>query len=715
MLLLGLGWVATSLVHATAPAPITAVTVYSDQARVVRTATLEVSGVQRVELPRLPDFVDPESIRVEAQGAEVSAVEVRPASAPPFPRREARELLDTLDRLDDAIARVDTERAAHEVQLAALRRVQPAVPQDGDDASTTAPTAPLAPATWGPSASFLVDSAAKLEARIRALTEQAATLKADRSRRLEEAGQLGALSAKPGIEVAVTLAGTGQQAKVQLSYLVPGRVRWYPRYELQLQPEQQRVQVALSGRVSQETGEDWEGAKLTLSTALPSTATALPRLATWKLGPLERFIPQPRAREESPSEPPPLQPREPEPDLEAELRKQLLARAGKPAPSEPTPEPPAPPETRAEQTSGRSTLVGTLIDAASRQAVPDVVVTATSPQLQGERVVVTDAQGHYRIPDLPPGVYTLRFEKEEFRPYHRSDIQLRPNRIIRVNVELLPEQLGAVVEISGGPSIEVGSTATGVDLSRDFQARVHRARTEPPEPVIDSYMGLAPPPGWQPPRLASDLPASLAGGHDLAFTAPRAETVRSGQGERTIPLLVESWTVQVERHVFPALAPDAHLVAQLESPSRGVLPGGQAALFVGADPAGSATLDLVVPGEPFTLPLGVDRSVRPARNVRLVQSREGLISKDDVNTYEVTLEVPNPYPFPLRVRVVDQWPLSQDGQVEVKLVRTTPAAQPDEKTGELRWDLVVPPSSKQTVSFEYSLRRPKDWRLSQSP
>lgn len=716
MLLLGLGWVATSLVHVTPQAPITAVTVYSDQARVVRTATLDVSGVQRVELPRLPDFVDPESIRVEAQGAEVSSVDVRPASAPPFPRQEARELLDTLDRLDDTIARVDAERAAHEVQLAALRRVQPRVAQDGDDASTAAPTAPLAPATWGPSASFLVDSAAKLEARIRALAEQTDTLKADRSRRLTEAGQLGALPAKPGIEVAITLAGTGQQAKVQLSYLVPGRVRWYPRYELQLQPEQQRVQVALSGRVSQETGEDWEGARLTLSTALPSTATALPRLATWKLGTLERFIPQPRARQESPSEPPPLPPQEPEPDLEAELRKQLLARAGKPVPSEPAPEPPAPPKARAAQTDGRGTLTGTLIDAESRRVVPDVVVTATSPQLQGERVVVTDAQGHYRIPDLPPGVYTLRFEKEQFRRYVRSEIQLRLNRILRVNVELIPEQLGAVIEITGGsPSIDEGSTTTGVALSREFQAMVHRARTEPPEPVIDSYMGLAPPPGWQPPRLESDLPASLAGGYDLAFTAPRAETVRSGQGERTIPLLVESWPVQVERHVFPALAPDAYLVAQLKSPSRGVLPGGQAALFVGADPAGSAMLDLVVPGEPFTLPLGVDRSVRPARNVRLVQSREGLISKDDVNTYEVTLEVPNPYPFPLQVRVVDQWPLSQDGQVEVKLVRTTPAAQPDEKTGELRWDLVVPPSSKKTVSFEYSLRRPKDWRLYQSP
>ena len=191
--------------------------------------------------------------------------------------------------------------------------------------------------------------------------------------------------------------------------------------------------------------------------------------------------------------------------------------------------------------------------------------------------------------------------------------------------------------------------------------------------------------------------------------------MRSGQGERIVPLLIESWPVQVERHVFPALAADAFLVAQLKSPSRTVLPGGDASLFVGADPAGTAALKLVVPGEAFTLPLGVDPAVRTARNVRLVQAREGFISKDDINTYEVTLEVPNPYPFPIQVRVVDQWPLSQDGKVEVKLVRTSPAARQDEQKGELQWDLVVPPSSKSTVSFEYTLRRPQHWRLNQRP
>ncbi|HZI15012.1 MAG TPA: mucoidy inhibitor MuiA family protein, partial [Myxococcus sp.] len=496
MLLFGLGLVAAGLVHASTEAPITAVTVYSDRARVVRTATLNVSGTQRVELPRLPDLVDPDSIRVEAQGAEVSSVDVRPASAPPFPEADARKLLEALDGLDASILRLESESAAYKSQALAMRRVQPVVPEDAARAGPRN----AAPAAWSTAAAFLVDTTAKLEQRVLELDSRVRALKAERQRKLDEAGRLGERPRKPGIEVAVTLAGTGA-AKLQLTYMVPQRVRWYPRYELQLQPEHQRVQVAFSGNVSQDTGEDWNDAKLILSTALPSNATALPRLATWKLGTAERFIPEPVRRRELAGAPPPLPPRAQELDLEYELRWKLLSRAGKPIPTReqfaaqqqqaaaasahsfealaaqaPPYSPPPQPQSSSQSYSGsnrgatinggRGNLLGLVIDAQTRQPVPDVVVTATSPAFHGEETVVTDAQGLYRIPFLPQGVYTLRFEKEQHRPYARSDITLRTDHTLRINVELLPESLGESVEIVGAPpSIDVGSIQQGVGFS----------------------------------------------------------------------------------------------------------------------------------------------------------------------------------------------------------------------------------------------------------
>src|SRR5450755_1790394 len=107
--------------------------------------------------------------------------------------------------------------------------------------------------------------------------------------------------------------------------------------------------------------------------------------------------------------------------------------------------------------------MGTVTDAATGKPIGDVVVTATSPNLQGEEIVVTDNTGTYRIPQLPSGAYTLRLEKEQFKPYSRGDINLRSERTIRLNVQMQPESIQAeeVVVVGKSPTVDIGSTTTG--------------------------------------------------------------------------------------------------------------------------------------------------------------------------------------------------------------------------------------------------------------
>ena len=139
-----------------------------------------------------------------------------------------------------------------------------------------------------------------------------------------------------------------------------------------------------------------------------------------------------------------------------------------------------------------SVIIGTVVGADNKKPVADVVVTATSPNLQGEQVVVTDAQGQYRIPQLPPGVYTLRFDKESFRPFSRSEIQLRLDRTIRVNVELLPDSLGETIEITATPpTIDVGSTSVGMNVDQDFIKRISVNRPGGKAGATRSFESLA--------------------------------------------------------------------------------------------------------------------------------------------------------------------------------------------------------------------------------
>jgi outer membrane receptor protein involved in Fe transport len=124
---------------------------------------------------------------------------------------------------------------------------------------------------------------------------------------------------------------------------------------------------------------------------------------------------------------------------------------------------------------GSSTIIGTVLDSESRKPLADVVITATSSSLQGERVVVTDNSGAYRLPQLPSGSYTLRAESEGHRPYVRSGVQLRVDATVRVNLELLPEALEMnedLVVTARTPDVDVGSTSTGFNVSAEFARRV---------------------------------------------------------------------------------------------------------------------------------------------------------------------------------------------------------------------------------------------------
>ena len=125
-----------------------------------------------------------------------------------------------------------------------------------------------------------------------------------------------------------------------------------------------------------------------------------------------------------------------------------------------------------------SVLVGNVVDASTRTPVADVVVTATSPSLQGEQVVVTDGTGLYRVPQLPSGVYLLRYEKESYRPFSRSGIDVAADQTLRFNVELLPETAGTetVTVIGTPPTIDIGSSAIGTTVNQEFMQNLPVAR-----------------------------------------------------------------------------------------------------------------------------------------------------------------------------------------------------------------------------------------------
>ncbi len=141
---------------------------------------------------------------------------------------------------------------------------------------------------------------------------------------------------------------------------------------------------------------------------------------------------------------------------------------------------------------GAGVLVGRVTDGATKGPVADVVVTVTSPALQGEQIVVTDGTGSFRLPNLPPGDYQMRLEKEEYKPYARGGITLRADSTIRVDSVLLPEALKEEIKVvAQAPTVDVGSSAVGLDVSHDFVSRMPVVRPSAKGGAVRSFEAVA--------------------------------------------------------------------------------------------------------------------------------------------------------------------------------------------------------------------------------
>jgi Carboxypeptidase regulatory-like domain len=103
-------------------------------------------------------------------------------------------------------------------------------------------------------------------------------------------------------------------------------------------------------------------------------------------------------------------------------------------------------------------------------ALPGVTVTAKSPALIQPGTTVTDAEGSYRLINLPPGTYTLTAELTGFAPYKREEILLRAGATFAVDVTLKIGTLQETVTVAGeSPMIEVSKPGNVLNIDGEFQ------------------------------------------------------------------------------------------------------------------------------------------------------------------------------------------------------------------------------------------------------
>lgn len=147
----------------------------------------------------------------------------------------------------------------------------------------------------------------------------------------------------------------------------------------------------------------------------------------------------------------------------------------------------------AQQGQVLGTTTGTVTDVVTRRPVADVLVTATSPGLQSAQTALTDGDGFYRVLQLPPGSYTLRFEKKGYAPAAHDGVSVASYQAAQVDMQLAPGQVGPQGDlVARSELVDITPGQTGLpDIILGFSGSLPLAKASVVNGGLRDFAGLA--------------------------------------------------------------------------------------------------------------------------------------------------------------------------------------------------------------------------------
>lgn len=276
--------------------PIYSVVVYPDRAEVTRDVTVHLNvGTGEVVLNNLSKSLDKDSVRVDGIGpasiTEVSYQELAISEEEDTKVSNSEkeiELKDKIRQTEESIRDVEQKRERMKAQESMIAEYAEKLISAGKDAKArdllgadTIEGLFSFLGTYEKKSIDLKSANYELEYERDELMKRLAQLK-------NELAGIKPVTQKPNTplkkQVIGILLSVREKSDVRLlvSYVV-FNASWKPRYDLRVASALKTMQVTYFGMVQQNTGEDWNNVRLSLSTAAPSIGGSPPELDTCKL------------------------------------------------------------------------------------------------------------------------------------------------------------------------------------------------------------------------------------------------------------------------------------------------------------------------------------------------------------------------------------------------------------------------------------------------
>ena len=267
------------------------VTVYTDRALVTRRGTVALTGNEReLAIPSLPTTLDTESVR--ATGAGTVAVRLLGVRSETVFSTEP--VGDRTTELTQQIQELETQKRAIDVQIAS-RKIQLKFIENLSEKSVGSFASSIAKQQIGLNetgelVNFLGSNYKKYVSAIALYERQQREIEKQIKALNQQLGQVKTPHSEQSFNIIVAIEPSGSgNFELEVSYVVM-RARWTPLYDLRVNTTNNQINLNYLAEVNQNTGEDWTGVALTLSTAKPGMGTLPPKLEPWFIDTLHSTV-----------------------------------------------------------------------------------------------------------------------------------------------------------------------------------------------------------------------------------------------------------------------------------------------------------------------------------------------------------------------------------------------------------------------------------------
>ena len=196
----------------------------------------------------------------------------------------------------------------------------------------------------------------------------------------------------------------------------------------------------------------------------------------------------------------------------------------------------------------------------------------------------------------------------------------------------------------------------------------------------------------------------------IEFDIAKPYYIKSGSRTKFVTVQKHELKSNFKHYLVPKLDNDAFVVAHITDWENLDLLLGNANIYFGESYVGRTVIDPEVLSDTLEISMGRYRSVAVKRTKLTSNTKKQVVGAHQVYTGTYQIEVRNNSKKTLDLVIEDQIPLTRNEEIEIELTEAD-GGRLDKASGLMTWDVQLEPNAKRVITFTYTVKYPKDQRI----